>query len=210
MTKSDNIPPQNYEYTYKKDNIIAGRYTVIKPLGFGGFAEVYHCKDSELARSVAVKVITEPEIRIQEARTAAQLEHPNIVQVYDVTTAENGASIIVFRYIDGDTLEAKLLKTKYRRLPLDSQTIKIIREIASAIDFAHKNNVIHRDIKPSNIIIDKEGKAYLTDFGLAEIKESLQGPSMMTQELAHRLSGTVPYMAPEQLTDLSFAMGMKK
>ena len=202
MIESNQIPPIEHPYKHSEGEIIAGRYLVIRPLGFGGFAEVYLCKDSQLSRDVAVKVIIEEGMRIKEAKAAAKLEHPNIVQVYDATALENNFPVIVFRYIDGNTLEKKLIKAKYRRLPLDNQTLKIIREIASAIDFAHANNIIHRDIKPSNILIDQNDKAFLTDFGLAEIKDSLSVNSMMTTDVAHRLSGTVPYMAPEQLMDL--------
>ncbi len=205
MTESNKPSPPEHEYIYTKGKIIAGRYTVINPLGFGGFAEVYHCTDTELEREVAVKVIVEEGMSIKEAKAAAKLEHTNIVQVYEATETKlenNNFLVIVFRYINGDTLEKKLGKAKYRRLPLDKQTLKTIKEIASAVDFAHGKKVIHRDIKPSNILLDQDGKAYLTDFGLAEIKDSLSPNSMMTQDMAHRLSGTIPYMAPEQLMEL--------
>ena len=208
MSKSSQIPIQPHKYIYQINQTIADRYIVIKPLGFGGFAEVYLCKDQRLDKSRAVKVITAPDMDIQEAKTAVQLEeHLNIVQIFDVETTKDKRTIIIFQYIDGVTLDEKLIKTKYRRLDLDKSTLKMIREIASAIDFAHDKNIIHRDIKPSNIIIDKSGRAYLTDFGLAEMKESIAdesepGTSMMSENIAHSLSGTVPYMAPEQLVDL--------
>ncbi|MBE2223843.1 MAG: protein kinase, partial [Anaerolineae bacterium] len=117
-------------------------------------------------------------------------------------TSDDNTPIIVFQYVNGITLKQKLIDAKYHRLPLNEQTLNIIREIAFALDFAHEKNTIHRDIKPSNIIIDNKGKAYLMDFGLAEMKESLPDNSMMTQEMAHHISGTMPYMAPEQLVNL--------
>jgi outer membrane protein assembly factor BamD (BamD/ComL family) len=150
-----------------------------------------------LGRHVAVKVLTEKGLGLEEARAAARLEHPRIVQVYEVPELEDGPPIIVFRYIEGETLEKRLDQAQYRRLPLSKETLGIVRQISEALDYAHGQEVIHRDVKPSNIILDRQGKAYLTDFGLAEVKRPADGESMLSAEI----SGTIPYMAPEQLRE---------
>jgi serine/threonine protein kinase len=193
-----------YQYIFQPDDIIAARYKVIKPIGYGGFSEVYHCEDIELSREVAVKVLIKGEGGLKEARAAAKLKHKNIVEVLDVDNRSGGHPIIVFEYLSGSTLEQRLAEAQHRRLPLDNVLLKITREIAEALDYAHAKGIIHRDVKPSNVIIDSNGDAHLTDFGLAEVKltdEQRQLGSAMTTDIQQRLSGTIPYMSPEQLRD---------
>jgi hypothetical protein len=190
------IPSEaKHQYRFNKGDEITTRYQVVASLGFGGFAEVYHCQDLRLGRSVAVKVLTEKGLGLEEARAAARLEHPHIVQVHDVSELDDGTPFIVFSYIEGETLEARLNQAKYLRLPLDTGALRIVRQVSEALDYAHKQGVIHRDVKTSNIMLDRHGNACLTDFGLAEIKHK---ESAVTTFVKRELSGTIPYMAPEQ------------
>lgn len=115
---------------------------------------------------------------------------------------DDGRSIIDFLYVEGQTLDDRLKIALQGRLPLDRDTLRIIRQIAGALDYAHQKGVIHRDVKPSNIILGSDGNAYLTDFGLAEVKPTIEAAkSMLSIEAPSGLSGTIPYMAPEQLTE---------
>jgi serine/threonine-protein kinase len=188
------------EYLFKPKKLIAERYEVIEALGRGGFSEVYHCFDTHLGREVAVKVLTKGEAGLKEARAAARLKHKNIVNVHEVPVINEGYPLIIFEYISGETLEKRMSDIQHQRLPLNDSTLKIIQQIAEALDYAHKQKIVHRDVKPSNVIIDLNGEAHLTDFGLAEVKlPEEQRASMMTSEVKSRLSGTIPYMSPEQL-----------
>lgn len=192
-----------HNYRFKEGEPIANRYEVIEPLGHGGFAEVYHCRDLVLGREVAVKVLTGAEkgFGIEEARKAAKLEHSYIVQVYDLSRLEDGTPLIIFRYVAGRTLEDHLDQAQYRRLPLNDDTLRIIRQVAEALDYAHGQGVIHQDVKPSNIILDPQGNARLTDFGLAAVKGISDGESVLSRQLTTGLGGTIPYMAPERLRE---------
>jgi serine/threonine protein kinase len=206
-------PEPEHQYRFKDGGQIADRYKVISSLGFGGFSEVYHCHDVRLDREVAVKVLTEKGLGLEEARTAARLKHPRIVHVYEMLTPEGEMPVIVFDYVEGETLEARLNKVQYGRLALNGQTLSIISQVSEALDYAHELGVVHQDIKPSNIILGRKGNAYLTDFGLAEVKRRTEGKgeaeregkaereSMLSVEIQERLSGTIPYMAPEQLAE---------
>ncbi|MFK7803100.1 MAG: protein kinase [Anaerolineae bacterium] len=192
-----------HEYQFDAGNLIAGRYRVNEPIGFGGFAEVYRCQDTQLKREVAIKVLTNENATLEdEALTAAQLNHPNIVQVYDIASLkEDDTPIIVLEYIKGETLEKQINQAKYRRLTLDSDTLTMIEQVGNALDYAHQQGVIHRDIKPSNILIDTNQTPYLTDFGLAHIEFNNVGQSMLSADVRKNFSGTIPYMSPEQLLE---------
>ncbi|MBE2223599.1 MAG: protein kinase, partial [Anaerolineae bacterium] len=108
MTKSNETSSQQHDYKYKNGDAITSRYIVVKPLGYGGFAEVYHCKHATLHNNWAIKVITTAGMSTKEALAAAQLEHPNIIKPIDVTTSDDNTPIIVFQYVNGITLKQKL------------------------------------------------------------------------------------------------------
>ena len=173
-----------------------GAYKVVGVIGRGGFATVYKAYHSALDRHVAIKVLrpemVEPEgarNRFQiEARASARLAgHPNIVTVYDYGE-EEGSAYLVLQLVDGETLEKRLHR------PIGALEIdRIITGVASALDFAHRHNLIHRDIKPSNVLLDTDGTAILSDFGIAKLLDA-------TASVTNTLLGTPDYMSPEQIT----------
>ncbi len=178
-----------------------GPYEIMEQVGKGGMAVVYRAHQPSMDRSVALKVMTQPVAsdpqavqRFQrEARLIARLEHPHILPVYDF---DGGCTppYIVMRYLDGGTLRDAL-----RRGPLSlSDTCFVMRQVSSALDYAHRQGIVHRDIKPSNILIDQDGNAFLSDFGIARL---LALGESLTQSGA--LMGTPEYMAPEQIQGLA-------
>jgi len=176
-----------------------GKYTIIEQIGQGGFGTVYKARDTTLERTVALKVlhpalINDPVFveRFQaEARMAAQLEHPNIVRVYEVGEHE-GRHYLAMEYVEGQSL-AQLLEAQGRLTP--QQALKVVRDVASGLEAAHRKQLIHRDIKPSNILIRSDGTALVTDFGLAKAAEASLAASLTTSS---QVLGTLRYMAPEQ------------
>src|ERR1022692_4682710 len=148
-----------------------GRYRVQKILGKGGFGLVYLAHDDQLDRLVAIKVaharlIARPEdaeAYLIEARTVANLDHPNIVPVHDVGSTEQFPCFVVSKYIDGTDLHARL---KQSRLSLN-EAVELVATVAEALHHAHKQGLVHRDIKPGNLLLDKSGKPFVADFGLA-------------------------------------------
>ena len=152
--------------------IIGNRYEMIEKIGNGGMATVYKAKDLTLKRNVAIKVLkdeftTDNEFIRRfniEAQSAASLTHPNIVSIYDVGS-EGNIYYIVMELIQGKTL--KQIIDEDGVLPW-KWSLNIAIQIASALETAHKNNIIHRDIKPHNIIITEDGIAKVTDFGIAK------------------------------------------
>lgn len=177
-----------------------GKYQIESLVGRGGMAAVYRAHDTALNRSVAIKVL-EPALAIdpnaverfkREAVTAANLEHPSIVRVYDVEQAGN-MHYIAMRYVQGTTLRDILRDNG--ALPLDV-ALRIIEPIASALHYAHSHGVIHRDVKPGNILVEPDGTVLLTDFGIARAADNAQ--SSLTA--AGHVMGTADYLAPEQIS----------
>ncbi len=173
---------------------IAGRYTIIEKIGVGGMAVVYKAKDEKLNRFVTFKVLKEEHIENEEfinrfaveAQAAARLSHPNIVNVYDVGN-EGDIHYIVMEYIDGITLKELINK----KAPFDDQeTLSVAIQIGSALEEAHRNNIVHRDIKPHNILVTRDGDIKVTDFGIARAATS----TTVTVESM----GSVHYFSPEQ------------
>ncbi|HEY9577026.1 MAG TPA: protein kinase, partial [Pseudobacillus sp.] len=175
---------------------LGGRYKIIKMIGGGGMANVYLAQDVILEREVALKVlrldfVNEEEFlrRFQrEAQSATSLVHPHIVNIYDVGE-EEGINYIVMEYVDGMTLKQYI--QQYSPIPVE-KTIDIMKQLASAIAFAHHNSIIHRDIKPHNILMDREGNVKITDFGIAMALSA----TSITQTNA--VLGSVHYISPEQ------------
>jgi formylglycine-generating enzyme required for sulfatase activity/tRNA A-37 threonylcarbamoyl transferase component Bud32 len=171
-------------------------YRVVGTIGRGGFATVYKAYHAALDRHVAIKVLrpemVEPEGARQrfqaEARASARLAgHPNIVTVYDYGE-EAGSAYLVLQLVEGLTLEKRLAT------PISAQEIdRIITGVASALDFAHRHNLIHRDIKPSNVLLESDGTPILSDFGIAKLLDA-------TASMTNTLLGTPDYMSPEQIT----------
>ncbi len=180
---------------------LGGRYEIQELLGEGGMSAVYKAFDHNLKRTVAVKIIhphlVDDEDFIQrfetEARAVAQLNHPNIVQVYDFA-AEGELYYMVLEYVPGETLRAVLdrLEEKGERIP-PAEAVDLLSQVSDAVDYAHKRGMVHRDLKPANIILRPTGEPVLTDFGLAR----LMGSTRRTR--TGMVLGTVFYMAPEQV-----------
>jgi serine/threonine protein kinase/formylglycine-generating enzyme required for sulfatase activity len=171
-----------------------GRYRVQRVLGEGGFGRVYLARDEQLDRLVAIKVphrrlVSRPEdaaAHVTEARTAANLDHPHIVPVYDIGHTEECPCFIVAKFIDGPTL-AQQLRTG--RPPLRAAAA-LVATVAEALHHAHRQGLVHRDIKPGNILLDASGQPHVVDFGLALREGDVgRGP---------RYAGTPAYMSPEQ------------
>lgn len=176
--------------------ILSGRYEIQEKIGVGGMAVVYRGRDLKLERNVTVKVLkeeftAEDDFKSRfttEARSAARLSHPNIVNVYDVGE-DNGIYYIVMEYVHGDTLK-KVIK---ENAPLDEVvTLSIAIQMAAALANAHKNGVVHRDIKPENILISVDGTIKITDFGIARAAD------VSTVTMTTNAVGSVYYFSPEQ------------
>ncbi len=174
--------------------IIGDRYEILEKIGTGGMSDVYKAKDHKLNRFVAAKVLKQEfsenanfvsKFRI-EAQAAAGLMHPNIVNVYDVGE-ENGIYFIVMELVEGITLK-KYIEKKARLSVKEAVSIAI--QVSMGIESAHNNHIIHRDIKPQNIIISKEGKVKVTDFGIAKAATS--------NTITSNVMGSVHYTSPEQ------------
>src|SRR4249919_3428770 len=176
--------------------VLSGRYKLEAKLGSGGMSTVYLANDATLDRAVAVKVMhremseqpDQLERFRQEARAVAKLSHPNVVAVIDAGE-DGGHPYIVFEYVEGETLKQRIARLG----ALDTQeALAYAIEIARGLTVAHARNMVHRDIKPQNVLIDAEGRAKLTDFG---ISRQLEQDGMTA---TGRVLGTTDYVAPEQ------------
>jgi eukaryotic-like serine/threonine-protein kinase len=176
--------------------VLVGRYQLDEVLGAGGMAVVYRGTDRILHRTVAVKVLAEPQARDpvfverfrREARAAGGLNHPGIVAVYD-TGSDGDRHFIVMEYVEGRTL-AELLRDEGR--PPPRQVAEIVEQVAGGLGYAHENGIVHRDVKPANIMVTPTGDAKIMDFGIARATAG----EPLTQTAA--VMGTATYIAPEQ------------
>ncbi|MBV1907866.1 MAG: protein kinase [Kangiellaceae bacterium] len=188
------------EKTKIEQPVRLGRYRILDEVGRGATALVYRAYDPQLDRFIAIKVLRERLAKdddyregfVREARLAAQLTHSNIVTIYDVGISDN-KPYIAMELMEGATLEDILKRNA--KLSLNT-VLSIVRQLAGALSYAHKHGVVHRDIKPGNILILKDKKtAKLTDFGIAQIDETLAKTGRVTDKVL----GTPEYMSPEQI-----------
>jgi hypothetical protein len=178
-------------------DLIAGRYELREVVGTGGMSTVYKAHDRLLDRTVALKVLhphygsdTEHAQRFrQEARAVAQLSHPSIVSVIDRGESD-GRQFIVFEYVDGENL--KQLSGRRGPLPV-RQALELTLQIAAGLAFAHAHGIVHRDVKPQNVLVDADGSAKVTDFGIARFLDAEHGMTLTGTVL-----GTSDYLSPEQ------------
>jgi serine/threonine protein kinase len=186
------VPPDTARF-----EIVAGRYRLGTVLGRGGMSEVRRGWDLKLEREVAVKLLhpglaEHPDARRRfefEARTAAVINHPNVVRVLDVAE-HDGQPLIVLEYVAGRSLADELVNGT---MPPE-RAHRLAREVLAGLAEAHRLRVVHRDVKPSNILLDASGRAKLADFGIAKVAEDAD----LTE--TGEMLGTLRYMAPERLT----------
>jgi len=190
--------------------IIAERYRLLRPLGSGGMSVVYAAHDPVLGRDVALKVLraeargsggqlaTRDQRLLREARLMARLTHPNVVAVHDVGVHDDRV-FVAMELVDGVTL-AEWLRTPRRR----TEVLRVFVEAARGVDAAHRAGVLHRDFKPENVLVGADGRARVTDFGLARSRELLSGaaaapmPAVFDLTVSGAVLGTPGYMSPEQ------------
>jgi serine/threonine protein kinase/Tfp pilus assembly protein PilF len=176
---------------------LAGRYQVEREVGRGGMATVYLAQDLKHGRPVALKVL-HPELAaslgserfLREIQIAARLQHPHILPLYDSGEA-NTLLYYVMPFVEGESLRDRL--TREKQLPIED-AVKVGRDVAAALDYAHRHGVVHRDIKPENVMLH-EGEAIVTDFGIAKAVSAAGGESLTQTGMA---VGTPAYMSPEQ------------
>src|SRR5215469_4872261 len=183
-----------------------GPYEIIAPLGAGGMGEVYSAKDPRLGRQVAIKILPSAYAADslglqrfeQEARAAAQLNHPNIVAIYDIGTSE-GAPYVVLELLEGETLRQRIAGGP---LPV-RKVIDYAIQIALGLAAAHDHGIVHRDLKPENIFITSDGRVKILDFGLARVipGKGIEEPGLTVSQHTDpgTVLGTMGYMSPEQV-----------
>jgi len=174
--------------------VVASRYRLLSLLGRGGTAEVWRAQDEALARDVALKLVTVPTDESaaragEEARLLARLSHPGLVPVYDAGSDDRGRPWVVMELVEGETLADTL-----KRGPLSSErTAAVGRSIAEALAYVHGQGLLHRDVKPANILVGRDGRVRLTDFGIARLVDAARVTS------TGMMVGTASYLAPEQV-----------
>jgi beta-lactam-binding protein with PASTA domain/predicted Ser/Thr protein kinase len=177
----------------REGSVVDGRYRTLRRIGSGGMADVWLAEDTHLQRQVALKVLHSRfaqdrefvERFRREAEAAAGLQHPNIVAVYDRGELD-GTYYIAMRYVEGPSLKQLIDKGL-----APEQAVSLVRQVLEGARFAHRHGIVHRDLKPQNVIVDEEGKAVVTDFGIARA-----GVSEITQ--TGSVMGTPHYLSPEQ------------
>jgi len=175
------------------EELVAGRYRLLEPLGRGAMSAVWEAEDLELARHVAVKTLAPSADRQRferEARAVAALSHANIVALYDYGESE-GRPFMVLECLQGGSLEDRLAAGQ--PLP-DAETRRIAADVAAGLAHAHERGLVHRDLKPANILFDAEGRAKIADFGIARMR----GTGTLTE--TGTVLGTASYLSPEQAT----------
>jgi eukaryotic-like serine/threonine-protein kinase len=199
--ESKRVAPGEWTENWERGSLgTVGRFQVREQLGDGGFGVVFLAYDPRLDRNVALKVLKQaaPGDRVmqrffREARAAARLSHPNIVDVHDAG-CDDGRCWIAYQFVDGRTLARRM---EQQRLDI-ATAVRISRDLADALDHAHKEGVFHRDVKPANVIIDATGRPHLIDFGLARRADI---DSDLTRDGA--VLGTPGYIPPEQASGRS-------
>jgi serine/threonine protein kinase len=174
-----------------------GKFELLEELGLGSFGQVFRARDTELGRTVAIKLLRagrlasreEVDRFVREARSAAQLQHPGLVALYETGQTEEGVFYLVEEFVQGETLAARLRAGR----PGFRPAAELIAAVADALDHAHRHGVIHRDVKPSNIQLDAEGRPHLMDFGLAK-HETDEAPMTVDGQIL----GTPAYVSPDQ------------
>ncbi len=187
-----------------------GAYEILSPLGAGGMGEVYRARDTRLGRDVAIKVLPADRLTdearrrrfVQEARAASALNHPNIVTIYEIESAD-AVDFIVMEYVPGKTLEA-LMRQRMRL----AEILRVAMQLADALARAHAAGIVHRDLKPANVVVAPEGVVKVLDFGLAKLmatEEVSDESDTATQDSSApfvsgpgTIAGTPGYMSPEQ------------
>jgi eukaryotic-like serine/threonine-protein kinase len=186
-----------------------GRYEVRSTLGAGGMGEVYLAYDTQLDRTIALKILhsdVASDIQrmrrfIQEAKAASSLNHPNILTIYEIGQA-NSTNFIATEFIDGETLRERMTKTRVKL----TEALDIAIQVASALSAAHAAGIVHRDIKPENIMVRRDGYVKVLDFGLAKLTEHHSAGNEATTMVNTDpgvIMGTVSYMSPEQARGLT-------
>jgi serine/threonine protein kinase len=187
-----------------------GKYKVLGTLGRGSMGVVYKAEDPEIGRIVAIKTLRklgskseeDTQKSIQrfrtEARSAGRLRHPNIITVFDASI-EGDTPYIVMDYVEGEGLDVILSKEKKLE---PKRALTLLKQLAEALDEAHRQGIIHRDIKPANIVVDRQNRLYVLDFGVARLNETIQGGDKGNNKehnKAEPVVGTPAYMSPEQI-----------
>jgi len=175
-----------------------GRYQLVDEIGQGAMGVVYRAHDPQINRQIALKLLRQDRVTsedlvqrfLKEAQAMGGLSHPNIATVYD-TGRDHGTIFIAMEILQGKSLRDHMREKELHH----NEIVHIGVQVAEALDFAHRKGIVHRDIKPSNIIIDPDGNAKITDFGIAHIED----PTITQQTIPGEILGTPLYMSPEQV-----------